>query len=168
MRGLRAVSLSAKRSCAPAERDLPSLATVFSQTLTALFRDSDTEVDFGKDERYFVAPSFTWRPSEDTTFTFLSHYQKDETGNTVQNPPAEGTLLPKPNGKIPTSRGTGEPGFDRFDREQFGVGYAFEHRFNDTWRVRQNLRYAAGGCALNPPSLPPASLVCAETPAGCG
>ncbi|MGH8615196.1 MAG: hypothetical protein ACREYF_25035 [Gammaproteobacteria bacterium] len=35
LRGLRAVSLPAKRSCAPAERDLPSLATVFSQTLTA-------------------------------------------------------------------------------------------------------------------------------------
>lgn len=26
--------------------------------------------------------------------------------------------------------------------EQFSVGYAFEHRFNDAWRVRQNLRYA--------------------------
>ncbi|MGH8651781.1 MAG: hypothetical protein ACREYE_06155 [Gammaproteobacteria bacterium] len=32
--GLRSVSLPAKRSCAPAERDLPSLATVFSQTLS--------------------------------------------------------------------------------------------------------------------------------------
>ncbi|MGH8650768.1 MAG: hypothetical protein ACREYE_00690 [Gammaproteobacteria bacterium] len=34
LRGLRAVSLPAKRSCAPAERDLPSLATVFSQALS--------------------------------------------------------------------------------------------------------------------------------------
>ena len=33
LRGLRSVSLPAKRSCAPAERELPSLATIFSQAL---------------------------------------------------------------------------------------------------------------------------------------
>ncbi|MGH8603675.1 MAG: hypothetical protein ACREXR_13130, partial [Gammaproteobacteria bacterium] len=33
LRGLRSISLPAKRSCAPAERDFPSLATIFSQAL---------------------------------------------------------------------------------------------------------------------------------------
>ncbi|MGH8655039.1 MAG: hypothetical protein ACREYE_24000 [Gammaproteobacteria bacterium] len=34
LRGLRAVSLPAKRSSAPAEHDIPSLATIFSQALS--------------------------------------------------------------------------------------------------------------------------------------
>ncbi|MGH6636886.1 MAG: hypothetical protein ACRED0_12425, partial [Gammaproteobacteria bacterium] len=33
LRGLRSVSLPAKRSSAPAEHDLPALATIFSQAL---------------------------------------------------------------------------------------------------------------------------------------
>ena len=115
----------------------------FLYRLTALVHDSDTQVDFSEDDRYFVAPSFAWRPSKGTTFTFLSHYQKDETGNAGRALPAEGTLLPNPNGKIPANRALGEPEFDRFVRELFHVGYAFEHRFNEAWSVRQNLRYAS-------------------------
>jgi iron complex outermembrane receptor protein len=109
--------------------------------LTGLVRGSDTQVDFAKDDRYFVAPSFTWRPDDDTSLTFLSHYQKDVAGNVMQFYPAQGTRLPNPNGRIATERFLGEPGYDRFEREQYGVGYAFEHHFNQTWQVRQNLRY---------------------------
>lgn len=110
--------------------------------ITALARGSDTQVDYSKDDRYFVAPSFTWKPNNNTSFTFLSHYQKDETGNTMQFLPYEGTVLPNPNGKIPTTRFLGEPTYDHYDREQFALGYEFQHRFNDTFSVRQNLRYA--------------------------
>lgn len=110
--------------------------------VTALGRGSDTQVDFSEDNRYFVAPSFTWKPSDATTFTFLSHYQKDETGNTMQFLPYEGTVLPNPNGKIPTNRFLGEPDYDHYNREQFALGYAFQHLFGDTFSVRQNLRYA--------------------------
>ncbi|MBL1265183.1 TonB-dependent siderophore receptor [Methylomicrobium sp. RS1] len=110
--------------------------------LVALGRGSDTQVDFVEDNRYYVAPSFTWKPSDATTFTFLSHYQKDETGNAMQFLPYEGTVLGNPNGRIPTSRFLGEPDFDGYDREQFAVGYAFEHRFNQIFTARQNLRYA--------------------------
>jgi len=56
-----------------------------------------------EDNRYFVATSFTWKPGDETTLTFLSHYQKDETSNTMQLLPYEGTVLSNPNGKIPTN-----------------------------------------------------------------
>jgi len=114
----------------------------FLYRLTALGRGSDTQVDYSEDNRYFVAPSFTWQPDANTSFTFLSHYQKDETGNTMQLLPYQGTVLSNPNGKIPTNTFLGEPGYDHYNREQFAVGYAFEHRFNQHWSVRQNLRYA--------------------------
>jgi len=110
--------------------------------LVALGRGSDTQVDFVEDNRYYVAPSFTWKPGDATTFTFLSHYQNDQTGNAMQFLPYEGSALPNPNGKIPINRFLGEPGFDFYDREQYAVGYAFEHHFNEALTFRQNLRYA--------------------------
>ncbi|MDO9105481.1 MAG: TonB-dependent siderophore receptor [Methylovulum sp.] len=110
--------------------------------LVALARDSDTQVDHVGDDRYYVAPSVTWKPSDATNITFLSHYQKDETSNALQFMPFQGSVLTNPNGKIPTNRFLGEPGYDGYDREQFAIGYALSHQFNKTFTARQNLRYA--------------------------
>lgn len=109
--------------------------------LTGLVRNSGTQIRGAKLDRYFIAPSVTWRLGTDTSLTFLSHYQRDETGNTLMHLPPEGTLLPNPHGKISTRSNLGEPGFDRFNRDQYMVGYQFDHRFNDSWRFHQNLRY---------------------------
>lgn len=110
--------------------------------LTGLFRDSDTQTDFAKDDRIFIAPALTFRPSADTTFTLLTHYQRDRQGTAINFLPREGTIIPTVDGRrISSSFFTGEPAFNNFDREEYAVGYAFEHRFNDTLRVRQNLRY---------------------------
>lgn len=114
----------------------------FLYRLTGLIRDSDTAVDFSKDKRAFFAPAFTWR-NLDTSLTVLAHYGKDEGSFPQQYLPAQGTLFFNPNGQIPRSRFAGEPGWDNFRREQWWAGYAFEHRFNDVWQFRQNLRYGA-------------------------
>jgi len=95
--------------------------------VTGLVRDSETQVDFIKDNRIYVAPALIWKPGDDTTLTFLSHYQKDDT-KPSQRLPAEGTLRTNANGKIPTNRFTGEPNIDQYSREEFAVGYALEHR----------------------------------------
>ncbi len=114
----------------------------FLYRLTGLVRNSDTQINHAHEDRYFIAPSISWRPTGDTTFTLLSHFQKDNAGNTLQFLPPEGSLLENPNGQIPTSRFIGEPGFDKYNREQYTIGYAFDHRFNESWGVQQNLRYA--------------------------
>ena len=123
-----------------------------------------TQVDFVNDFRGAIAPSFTWKPDLDTTFTFLSGYQRDVTALELQFMPAVGTLLPNPNGRIPLTKFLGEPGFDHFDRTQAWVGYQFEHSFNEIWTVRQNVRYydletntyaVAGAGALGSTALQP-------------
>ena len=48
-------------------------STVDAMTQTMACRGPD-------DEGTFVAPSFTWRPNEDTSLTLLSMYQKDNVG----------------------------------------------------------------------------------------
>lgn len=108
--------------------------------LTGLFRGSETQVDFIQDNRIFVAPALTWKPGDNTSWTFLGHYQKDNTKSS-QRLPAQGTLFFNPNGEIPTERFTGEPNIDGYDREEFSVTSLFEHRFNDVLTVRQNARY---------------------------
>lgn len=110
--------------------------------LVALKRSSDTQVDYVPDDRSLVAPSLTWRPSAATSLTLQALWQKDKSGSTSQFFPWEGTLLPNPNGRLPTSRFIGEPG-DYYNSERKSFGWLFEHKFNDTWTVRQNFRTAS-------------------------
>ena len=114
----------------------------FLYRLVALGRDANTQVDFIENNRGYIAPSFTWRPDLGTSLTVLGSYQKEWGGKTGFNyVPTSGTLLPNPNGRIPYSRYLGEPSFDTFDRQQGAIGYLFEHRFNNVFTFKQNLRY---------------------------
>lgn len=112
----------------------------FLYRMTGLVRNSETGVDYVDDDRYFIAPALTWRPTGDTTFTLLGRFQYDQ-GSSPIGLPAEGTLLYNPNGRIPRDRFAGEPGYNRSDVTQTSIGWNFEHRFDDVWTVRQNTRY---------------------------
>ena len=35
----------------------------------------------------------------------------------------------------------GDPKWEFYDKTYYALGYAFEHRFDDVWQFRQNLRY---------------------------
>ncbi|MBN8955652.1 MAG: TonB-dependent siderophore receptor [Rhizobiales bacterium] len=121
----------------------------FLYRLTGLGRLTDLEIDFNDEKRAFIAPAFTWRPNADTSITFLSQYQKDDvSGQPHQYIPAQGSLLPNPNGRISRSLNVGDPNTDRLRREEWSVGYALEHRFNDVWQFRQNLRFGGIDLAL--------------------
>jgi iron complex outermembrane recepter protein len=109
--------------------------------LTGLARDSETQVDYVKDRRYTLSPALTWRPTADTTLTILSNYTYDPASWYSTFLPGVGTVQPNPNGQIPISFNVGDPGYEMFTRDQKAIGYQFEHRFNDVWTVRQNLRY---------------------------
>src|SRR5262245_5476017 len=109
--------------------------------IVGLARDSNTQTDFVQDNRLFIAPSFTWRPTMDTSFTLLSQYSKIENKGYQQYIPGQVSFLPNPNGSIPYSRYLGVPGVDGYKLEQFAVGYAFEHSFNNYLQFRQNLRF---------------------------
>ncbi|KQR63302.1 TonB-dependent siderophore receptor [Acidovorax sp. Leaf160] len=113
----------------------------WSYRLVALARDADTQVDHVPDDRRLIAPSLMWRPNAATSLLLQAHWQQDRAGSVAQFLPWSGTLLPNRNGRLPTSRFIGEPG-DYYDTDRETLGYQFEHRFNDAWTVRQNLRWA--------------------------
>lgn len=119
----------------------------WSYRLTGVARDFDSQVNFNEQERYFIAPSLSWKPVLGTTITFLSSFQHDpETGLYAQLP-----LYGLPKGAPTLDRSTylGEPNYNDNHRDQQSVGYALESKINDTWTVRQNLRYMHVDGTLN-------------------
>lgn len=112
----------------------------WSYRLTTMVRDADTQTNYIPNDRQYIAPALTWRPSAATSLTLLASYQHTRTAYNWGFPVA-GSLRANPNGQLSPSVFTGEPGFDKYDTKTTSVGYQFEHAFNDTWTLRQNARY---------------------------
>jgi iron complex outermembrane receptor protein len=112
-----------------------------SYRLTGLGLDSNTQVNDVKQKRVYIAPAVTWKPDDNTTLTVSAIYQRDPDVGYYNYVPALGSVFANPNGQISSHLNVGDPNFDHHTRNQYSVGYEFEHRFDPTWTVRQNLRY---------------------------
>jgi iron complex outermembrane receptor protein len=105
-----------------------------------LARDADTQVDYVKNDRIYLAPSLTWVPTTDTRITVLASYQRNY-GDVFAQVPAAAVLTRNTYGHIPFSRFLGEPAFEGETSERTAVGYELEHRFNEAVKFEQNFRY---------------------------
>lgn len=103
--------------------------------LNASVLHTDNFIDFGRSERYFIAPVLTWLIGQDTTLSFEAEYLDVQQPND-QGLPARGTVLPNPNGELPLNRQLGEPEYAPRNRRTLRLGYNFEHRFNQDWLIR--------------------------------
>ncbi|RIJ11041.1 TonB-dependent siderophore receptor [Pseudomonas sp. 91RF] len=113
----------------------------FLYGLSGVVRDSGTQVDHVDNKRYNIAPSLTWNIDDDTRFTLLTQFTRDDTGITSQFLPVQGTKIDMPFGKVSHHKNLGDPDWEYYDRTYYALGYAFEHRLNDVWQFKQNLRY---------------------------
>lgn len=119
---------------------------VYSYRLTGQARSQDAQQDMNKEKRYTLAASFSWRPDENTRFDLLTYFQNEPETGYYGWLPRQGTVVPiiRADGseyKLPTNFDEGEDS-NKISRNTKMVGYNVEHSFNDTWTVRQNLRYA--------------------------
>ena len=115
---------------------------VYSYRLTGIARSANAQQKGAEEQRYAIAPAFTWRPDDKTNFTFLSYFQNEPETGYYGWLPKEGTVEPLPNGKrLPTDFNEGAKN-NTYSRNEKMVGYSFDHEFNDTFTVRQNLRFA--------------------------
>jgi iron complex outermembrane receptor protein len=148
----------------------------FLYRLTASGFDVGTQVDHTGYQRISIAPSLTWRPDKDTTFTILGTYQRDPKAGFYNQllPNGIGTINPLPNGlRFPTSFYSGEPGFDKTERTYGSIGYLFERRINNALTFRQNVRYtdldtdfavvSPNGSQTNPTNLARSAFTTQET-----
>jgi iron complex outermembrane receptor protein len=101
--------------------------------MTGLLRDSDTEQVSVPDDRGYIAPALTWKPDEDTKLTILGEYSRTKTGGTAAyyNDPLTGEV---------TDIFGGNPDFNDSVQTQARIGYEFEHRLNEVFTFRQNMR----------------------------
>jgi len=104
-------------------------------------QNGGTQVDFTPDNNYFIAPSVTWKPDADTTFTVLASASKQDTRG-INFLPYVGTVIDAPYGRLPTKLFVGDPSVDTFKREQEMLGYQFERNLSDNVTFRQNARFA--------------------------
>ncbi|KAB2707722.1 iron complex outermembrane receptor protein [Ochrobactrum intermedium] len=115
----------------------------FTYRLNGIFRDSNTSYDLGKNDRIAINPSFAWRPDADTSLVVSGGYLKDDMGQAGVIIPAYGSVLPNPTGQtISREFSDGDPRNAIYKKEIGYAGYDFEHRFNDTFTLRQNFRYS--------------------------
>lgn len=109
--------------------------------VVGLERDSETQVDHVDDDGFLIAPSLTWRPTDDTSFTVLFNRQMNTGQVSAQFLPQIGTLERGSLGYIGSETFVGEPGWEKYDREKTEVTLMFDHSFNDSWSFSTAARY---------------------------
>ncbi|MFN3312162.1 MAG: TonB-dependent siderophore receptor [Hyphomonas sp.] len=113
-----------------------------SYSLTGLYRDREAERDLVSADRSLISPALTWHISPSTDLTLLGYFQSDAVnGDTNGYLPVAGTLEPNPNGRLSRSTNLGDPN-NRYDRDQWGVGYELVHAFNDSVQLISNTRFS--------------------------
>ncbi|MGI6246331.1 MAG: TonB-dependent siderophore receptor [Pseudochelatococcus sp.] len=109
---------------------------------SGIFIGGDGYTDFAEELRGSFSPSFTWRPTGDTSLTVLGNYTFfDQNHGGGAFLPYIGTARPAPFGHIRRDANFTEPDIDSYERRQVSVGYELEHAINDRWAVRQNFRF---------------------------
>lgn len=121
--------------------DLGGGDEAFGWRLVGLARNSDSEVDFIHDDRYYFAPSLRWQAGANDRVTVLAHWQKADTRSGAGFLPAAGTLLPNPHGRIDPNLFTGEPNANDYAKTVASIGYEWDHDFGGGTRFGQRLRY---------------------------
>lgn len=112
--------------------------------LVGVGRVTDTQYDHVREKKGYIAPSFTFKPEEGTFLTLYGSYQRIDSpgGGGAPALPANGTLYTGKYPELPRSTFPGEPGYDDYNSEQASLGYEFQHELDETWTIRQNLRYS--------------------------
>ncbi|MAU21885.1 MAG: TonB-dependent siderophore receptor [Martelella sp.] len=111
-------------------------------SFTGIGRSSGTRYDDVDEEIYGFAPSLTWQPDEDTSLTISGYYQNTPEGGYFNS--IYPTFLAPEEYQPYLGRDVniGDPNYDYFNREQYGIGYDFEHYFSDSVKFESALRYS--------------------------
>lgn len=110
-------------------------------SIAGIARTSGTRFDRVDERRVAIAPTLTWAPDADTSLTVSGFYTHDPKGGYFNSTLARSVAPPAYRSALNSTLNFGDPGTDRFDREQVGVGYRFSRRFGKV-SVESALRYA--------------------------
>lgn len=110
--------------------------------LTGITRNSNTQYDNTREEKYAISPSLLWQPDEDTFLLLRAYLQKDPSGGYHSSVPGDGSITEHNGRKLSTGFYDGDSSLDQFKRREQIYSYEFAHRFNDTWAFRSTASYS--------------------------
>lgn len=116
-------------------------AAVWSYRLVGQADRADLVEDGLIEQGGVIAPSLRWAPDADTALTLVSFYSHEPDAGYRNFREAAGTLYATSYGYIPDDFLVGDKDYDEYRRTQAQIGYDFEHRINETFKVRQNVAY---------------------------
>ncbi len=104
----------------------------WSYRITAKWQDSKDGHDWARDDRLYIAPALTWKPTDYTTLTLLADYNKRKGANRYGIPLGSG---------LDPDTFLGEKQFDQNDTKEWNIGYVFDHDFGNGLKFHSNARY---------------------------
>ncbi|MEH2180970.1 TonB-dependent siderophore receptor [Nostoc sp.] len=109
--------------------------------LNAFYQYGGSFVDFQNSKSYSIAPVVSLMIGKRTKLTLDAEYRHSRVDGFNLGLPAQGTVLPNQNGKIPINRSTGEPNY-YYQYNTSSLGYNLEHQFSDNWSLRNAFRFS--------------------------
>lgn len=116
--------------------------------LTGITRNTDTQYDNTREERYAISPSLLWQPDEDTWLLVRAYLQKDPSGGYHGSVPLEGSVYAHNNNKLSNNFNEGDPQ-DGYQRRQQLYSVEFDHYFNEVWSVHSSGSYTHSNANLD-------------------
>ncbi|MDZ8110156.1 MAG: TonB-dependent receptor [Nostoc sp. DedQUE12a] len=110
--------------------------------LNVAYQNIGSFIDFVDAEKFFIAPVVSFAINDRTKLALEGEYSSSEIEGFL-GVPAEGSVLPNPNGRLPINRNIGEPSAKPFDVETVRIGYRLEHQFNDNLSLRNEFRFSS-------------------------
>lgn len=116
--------------------------------ITGITRNTDTQYDNTREERYAISPSLLWQPDSDTSLLLRAYLQKDPSGGYHGSSPIEGSLYSHNGRKVSNHYNEGDPG-DGYQRREQIYSYEFDHRFDEIWSVHASGSYTHTNVGLD-------------------
>ncbi|MFA7943362.1 TonB-dependent siderophore receptor [Pseudomonas brenneri] len=109
---------------------------------TATGLKANDQVEDVRHKRLYLAPSLTWQPTEQTSWTVqLVHSREPEIPNYNSLPANLLGLNKSPYPSIDRDRNYRDMSFDDSSREQNYISSNFTHSFDNDWKVTSTMRY---------------------------
>lgn len=112
--------------------------------ITGAYENTDSFVDFWNKEHVFVAPVIAFKPGPATKITLEGLWSQDRWSAFYNGLPAEGTVLPNPNGPIARNRHIADPSLDGTLRRSTDLTTRIEHDFTPDISNRLVLSWTTG------------------------
>ncbi|WP_157215653.1 TonB-dependent siderophore receptor [Flavisphingomonas formosensis] len=137
---LQAGNYAALRAVGDVNMPLDSQGRILTRIVGG-WQKSDGFTKYTHSKRWHISPMVTFAPGDATSLTLIAAYQRSPSGGGYSGVPAYGSVLPNPNGALPSNINTGDPGYERYDHRAKSVEALFRHDFNRHLSFRSSARF---------------------------